>query len=96
MSPRQLRTKAPIDAFVWQYAFYAHLIYRKAPASHAQLSDLAQVMYCLRRKKRLVAEPLAPRHTQLRARRSLPASRASSRSASDARRSTVAVAVVFF
>jgi len=48
MSPRQLRTKAPIDAFVWQYAFYAHLIYRKAPASNAQLSDLAQVMYCIK------------------------------------------------
>ena len=48
MSPRQRRTKAPIDAFAWQYAFYAHLIYRKAPASDAQLSDIAQVMYCLK------------------------------------------------
>jgi hypothetical protein len=48
MSPRQLRTKAPIDAFVWQYAFYAHLMYRKAPASDTQLSDLAQVMYCIK------------------------------------------------
>ena len=48
MSPRQLRAKAPIDAFVWQYAFYARLIYRKAPASDTQLSDLAQVMYCLK------------------------------------------------
>ena len=48
MSPRQLRTKAPIDAFVWQYAFYAHLISRKAPASNTHLSDLAQVMYCIK------------------------------------------------
>lgn len=48
MSPRQLRTNAPVDAFVWQYAFYAHLIYRKAPASDAQLSDVAQVMYRLK------------------------------------------------
>jgi hypothetical protein len=48
MSPRQLRTKAPIDAFAWQYASYAQLIYRKAPASNARLSDLAQVMYSLK------------------------------------------------
>jgi len=37
----------PIDAFAWQYAFFAHLIYKRAPASDAQLSDLAQVMYAL-------------------------------------------------
>ena len=42
MSPGQLRTKAPNDAFD------AHLIYRKAPASNTQLSDLAQAMYCLK------------------------------------------------
>ena len=48
MSPRQPRTKAPVDAFTWQYALCAHLIYLKAPASDARLSDLAQVMYCLK------------------------------------------------
>ena len=36
-----------MDAFAWQYAFYAHLIFKRAPASEAQLSDLAQVMYAL-------------------------------------------------
>ena len=40
-------TDRPADAFAWQYAFYAHLIYRRAPASEAELSDLAQVMYAL-------------------------------------------------
>ena len=51
MSPRQLRTKAPIDAFVWQYAFYARLIHRGAAAPEAQLSDLAQVMWALGRNE---------------------------------------------
>ena len=51
-------TGRPIDAFTWQYAFYAHLVYRGARASEAQLSDLAQVMWALRQKEdpRVAAE----------------------------------------
>jgi hypothetical protein len=40
-------TARPIDAFAWQYAFYAHLVYKRAAAPEAQLSDLAQVMCAL-------------------------------------------------
>ena len=51
-------TRRPIDAFAWQYAFYAHLVHRRASAPEAQLSDLAQVMWAVSRKQdpRAVAE----------------------------------------
>jgi hypothetical protein len=41
-------TDRPIDAFAWQYAFYAHLIYRRAPSSDAELSGLAQALYAVK------------------------------------------------
>jgi hypothetical protein len=43
-----VETNRAIDVFVWQYASYGHLVYRRAPAADAHLSDLAQVMYALR------------------------------------------------
>ena len=45
MDSRKLGPRTPIEAFARQYAFFAHLIYRDAPASEAALSDLAQVLY---------------------------------------------------
>ena len=49
MDSKELRVSGlPIDRFAWQYSFYAYLIYRQAPASEAQLSDLAQVLHAIR------------------------------------------------
>jgi len=34
-----VRAKSSVDCFAWQYAFYTHLLYRKAPGTAAQLLD---------------------------------------------------------
>ena len=40
--------RARIDRFAWQYSFYAYLLYREAPVSQAQLSDLAQALHVMK------------------------------------------------
>lgn len=41
-------THLPIDRCAWQYSFYAYLLYREAPASEAQLLDLAQALHVMK------------------------------------------------
>jgi hypothetical protein len=48
MSTRQVRAKSRVHCFAWQYAFYAHLVFGKAPGTAAQLFDLTQAIYILR------------------------------------------------
>jgi hypothetical protein len=48
MDIENLCALAPIDRFAWQHSFYAYLIYRQAPASDEQLSDLAQVLHVMK------------------------------------------------
>ena len=48
MNRGKLLARTPIDRFAWQYSFYAHLIYRQAPVSEAQLSDLAQAAHVMK------------------------------------------------
>lgn len=48
MDQEKLCPRTPIDRFAWQYSFYAHLIYRQAPASRQALSDLAQAMHAIK------------------------------------------------
>jgi hypothetical protein len=47
MTTRQIRAMSPIDCFAWQYAFYAHLVHRKAPMTADQLTGLAQAVHAL-------------------------------------------------
>lgn len=48
MSSEEVIARTPIDRFAWQYSFYAYLIYRQAPISEAQLSDLAQALHVMK------------------------------------------------
>ncbi len=40
--------QTPTARFAWQYSFYAYLIYRQAPASKAELSDLTQALHVIK------------------------------------------------
>ena len=44
----KIRAKSAADCFAWQYAFYMHLLSRKAPGTAAQLFDITQVLHILR------------------------------------------------
>jgi hypothetical protein len=44
----ELHAQISADRFAWQYSFYAYLIYRQAPASQAQLADLAQALHVMK------------------------------------------------
>jgi hypothetical protein len=48
MNQRPLRSKSAADRFAWRYAFHAHLLYRGAPMTKAQLADLAQAVHAVR------------------------------------------------
>jgi hypothetical protein len=48
MDMHELVAGVPIDHFAWQYSFYAYLIYRQAPASEEEISDLAQAMHAVK------------------------------------------------
>lgn len=48
VNSEERHTQAPFDRFAWQYSFYAYLIYRQAPASEEQLSDLAQALHVMK------------------------------------------------
>ena len=48
MASKQGDSRASIDRCSWQYSFYAYLIYREAPATQAQLLDLAQAVHVMR------------------------------------------------
>src|SRR6187455_2417566 len=48
MSSPDLRAKSSVDCFAWQYAFYTHLLYRKAPGTAPQLLDITRVVHLMR------------------------------------------------
>jgi hypothetical protein len=48
VSTRQIRAKSRTECFAWQYAFYAHLVYGKAPGTAAQLFDLTRLVHVMR------------------------------------------------
>jgi hypothetical protein len=48
MGSSTFRSKSPVDCFAWQYAFYTHLLYRKAPATAAHLFDVTQAVHAVR------------------------------------------------
>ena len=48
MSSPDVRAKSSADCFAWQYAFYTHLLYRKAPGTAAQLLDITRVVHLMR------------------------------------------------
>jgi hypothetical protein len=48
MRRAKIRARAIADCFAWQYAFYTHLLSRKAPGTAAQLFDITQVVHVLR------------------------------------------------
>jgi hypothetical protein len=48
MRSSDIRNRSLVECFAWQYAFYTHLLYRKAPASAAILFDVAQAVHVMR------------------------------------------------
>jgi hypothetical protein len=48
MRHAEIRAKTMAHRFAWQYAFYTHLLSRRAPATAAQLLDITQVVHALR------------------------------------------------
>lgn len=48
MGTQGIRAKSPQECFAWHYAFYAHLVNRKAPGSPTQLLHLTQAVHAFR------------------------------------------------
>jgi hypothetical protein len=48
MGTPDLRTRSSAHGFAWQYAFYTHLLYRKAPVAAPHLFDITQAIHVLR------------------------------------------------
>ena len=48
VSTRQIRARSRVQAFAWQYAFHAHLVYGRAPATALELLDLTRAVHAFR------------------------------------------------
>ena len=48
MRTAKFRSRSVAHCFAWQYAFYTHLLRRRAPATSAQLFDITQVVHVWR------------------------------------------------
>ena len=48
MSIPDVRARSRAQCFAWQYAFYTHLLYRKAPVAAPQLFDITQAVHVIR------------------------------------------------